>query len=577
MKTQVRVLSCSIILGFIVALLRFFDLQLLKKDFFTAQAHKNVHKLLYLAAPRGVIFDAEDKIIASNRLTYCAVVRTQYSKKRAVVEDGLAEARKLLMQVGNVNIDDINVDVKSLAVSACNLSLAQVEKIHDLKLQGINVELERSFVREIKDISLAHVIGYLGQGNASPLRKATGNEKVGITGVEKCLNEFLSGIDGITRSVVNVRAEAVSYETVRRPKPGLNVKLTIDSEWQRFAFEAMKDYSGAVVVMDVNSGGVKVLLSTPVFDPNIFNANRRSEIAAVLKNPAKPLLNRAVNGVYPPGSVIKMFAALGLSTFGKTLDQAHCPGFDYVAGRRIHCHNRSGHGNVDLVNAIAKSCDVYFYKLSKLASYDEIFSGYHQFGFGTRSGIDCFNESAGILLPRERIRHSIEFEKAVISIGQGAIATTPLQVAVALAALVNGGKILQPRIVDSIYASNWITDLQFSEPVVVRNVNLDQHVLNLVKKGMFDTVNSPFGTAFGSKSDQVTFAGKTGTAQVVELRKRGEFKSKRFDHHAWFVGYWPVNEPRYVIVVIVEHGGSGGKAAAPVAREIIEKIHRATS
>ncbi|MCX7953207.1 MAG: penicillin-binding transpeptidase domain-containing protein [Deltaproteobacteria bacterium] len=562
---MVFLVFCAI---FSIILFRLFHLQVLKYDFFKAQAQKNIFKFSYTDPPRGLIFDANNDIIASNQVSFCGVFSVPYSKKRHLMIQKYEEIKSFVEQELSVSRESIQETLNNFTLTVCNLTPIQLERIYRLKLFNPNIEIKKTYNRVVnKPEAFSSIIGYLAQSQSNQSSFAPIRQR-GVLGVEKCYDDFLSGVEGITKLSINVRAETVETITLRKETSGLNLKLFIRKDWQNRAFELLSGKAGAIVVLEVNTGYLRTVVSAPSYNANAFNNQDVPEIRKILNNVEKPLINRAFQGVYPPGSVAKIFVALGLANYGKKVKTAFCPGYDLVGKRSLRCHKRSGHGTMDLVEAISQSCDVYFYNLSKLANYDEIFNSLSLFGFGKETGLECIPQSKGTLRPKDKIKHSIEFEKALISIGQGGFSASPIQVAVAMASLLNGGKILKPKLVEEIYSDDSTTYFNFSSPEVMQTIELEKQTMEAVKEGMFKAINSSSGTAYSSRSKQVLYAGKTGTAQVIDLKRKT--KQKIHEDHAWFVGYWPVENPKFVIVVIVEHGGSGGQIAAPIAKEFIE-------
>ena len=362
----------------------------------------------------------------------------------------------------------------------------------------------------------------------------------------------------------------MAKQPIKQVIKGLNLKLTLDSNWQKLAYNLLSDKTGSIAVFDLDSGEVRVLVSRPSYDPNVFNSRQIDEISHALEAPNQPLLFRATQGMYPPGSVVKILSAILAS---KHLDVASftdfCSGGKTVGKKFLNCHKRSGHGEVNLIKAIRESCDTYFYSLSQRLDYSDFFGGYKSLGL-----MDKFEFPLplrhGFILPPEKVKNRF-LEAALISIGQGSFAISPFKLGMLVNVMATDGKVLKPIIVKEILDQKGRVNFE-AKPEILWNVNISKALKEQIWKGLIETVNHPAGTAYHAGFPQNVVAGKTGTAQVVSLDKHK--KNTKFDHHAWFVGFWPLNpKPKYSIVVQVEHGGSGGKVAAPIAAEFIRSVN----
>ncbi|MCS6893937.1 MAG: penicillin-binding transpeptidase domain-containing protein, partial [Deltaproteobacteria bacterium] len=353
MAKNVKILSFVFCFFILVIVGRLFYIQVLKANFFKAQAERNIFKFSYSPGSRGLIFDTKDRLLVINETVFCGTISIPFAKKRWVLEESVNKFKKILLDQLNVEEADVLYDPKSLSLRVCDLDFLQAEKLMLLRRELKNFALELQFDRRIIEPEyVSNIIGYQGSNHfGSDFDKFDKNVPRGVFGIEKCLDEFLSGIDGIVRSVVNVKAERVKFETVRAPKHGLHVKLSINLDWQKRAVDLLSSRRGAIVVIEPNTGLVRVLASTPTFNANFFNF-RDVKIKGYFEDPNKPLIDRTLNGQYPPGSVIKMLVAVGLTQRGIELSKVICPGFSMVGNRRINCHKRSGHGSVDLARAI---------------------------------------------------------------------------------------------------------------------------------------------------------------------------------------------------------------------------------
>lgn len=433
----------------------------------------------------------------------------------------------------------------------------------------------------------AHIIGYVGAaskgnieaGDTDPLLKQPGF-KIGKSGLEKTFETDLRGQAGRAEVEVNVDGREVR-ELKRQPStPGNRLALSIDAELQRSAQARLSTLvSGSAVLMDAQTGAVYALASYPSFDPNYFtdgiSTERWEELLADIAN---PLTNKAVAGQYPPGSTFKMVSALAGLEAGviSPHTSVFCPGHYSFGNGRYHCWKAGGHGSVNLHRALMQSCDTYFYKMSTDVGVDKISAMGKRLGLGERTGIELSEERPG-LMPTQAWKKSSYGENwhpgetVITSIGQGYNLTTPLQLAVMTARLVNGGRAVKPWIVGvdggkTLHDGNW------------PDIGLNKEHLKHVVDGMNAVVNERGGTAYGARIQEegMAMGGKTGTAQVKRITKqeramgiKNETLEWKFRHHALFVGYAPVENPRYVCSVVIEHGGGGSAVAAPVARDLL--------
>lgn len=436
----------------------------------------------------------------------------------------------------------------------------------------------------------AHLIGYVGAVNkneltSDPLLSVPGF-KIGKSAIEKTHDLAMRGKAGSSDVEVNVVGREVRELKRIDPVPGERVMLTIDGELQRFAQKRLSEQqSASAAVMNVHSGEVYALASYPAFDPNVFSRGISAALwEELLANPGFPLTNKAIAGQYPPGSTFKMITALAGLKAGKitTNRTVFCPGH-YILGKgRFHCWKKGGHGYVSLTDALAKSCDVYFYQMANEMGIDAISEMASQFGLGKNFGFDLSEERPGLVPTREwkkaRFNESWQPGETIVNaIGQGYFLTTPLQLAVMTARLVNGGYEVKPQI------TGYIGDKRAAPQKWPKMKIPDAH-LKLMMQGMNKVVNHERGTAYGSRvkdPPEFAYAGKTGTAQVrrITMQQRAagvknEDLAWRERHHALFVGYAPLDKPVYACAVVVEHGVGGALTAAPIARDLLVEVQK---
>jgi penicillin-binding protein 2 len=435
----------------------------------------------------------------------------------------------------------------------------------------------------------AHVVGYVGRISEAELQKLdpsvySGTYHIGKSGVEKAYEDVLHGKAGYEELETNVQGRSISVIGQTEPLAGADLHLSLDIRLQKTAMDAMRDYTGAVVAIEPASGQVLAMASKPGFDPNPFvQGISRAQFEALQNDPERPLYNRVLRGIYPPGSTVKPLMALagleyGVITAGK---RVFCPGFYRLpnSDHRYRDWSHYGHGAVDMRLAITQSCDVYFYDLALHLGIDRMNEYLRKFGLGEKTGIDMDGEKAGLYPSTEwklRTRKQQWFpgEALIAGIGQGYVQVTPMQMARAIAILANKGRVVEPRVVDQAKAPP-----EAENPFPVReaeDIRINPAHWRAVVDAMIDVVHSQRGTAKGiAPGLAYHIAGKTGTAQVFTVRQDQSYKSMRvkakLKDHAWFVAFAPAEAPRIAVAVIAENGGHGGTVAAPIARAVIQQ------
>lgn len=439
----------------------------------------------------------------------------------------------------------------------------------------------------------AHVVGYVGRVSERDLASLE-EEKykklsyIGKSGIERSYEDVMVGELGFRQSETNVYGKNLRNLDESQAPAGKDLHLSIDLELQKKAIEALGDEVGSVVAMNPKNGNVMVFASTPSYDPNLFvQGISQKNYEALRDDPNKPLINRSINGRYAPGSTIKPMMGLAVLSKGKSAsDSVYCQGFYSLPGssHRYRCWKRTGHGRVDLKEAIMHSCDVYFYQAALDLGIDYMHDYLDNFGLGKQTGIDLIGESAGILPNQEWKETSLgkpwyKGETIIAGIGQGYMLATPLQLAVATAVVVNKGKYVVPRLVqgygvpgstDYEPLKTKILETQLDDLNGARNDQMFQTVIEAMK----DVVHHPRGTARRIKSESYSIAGKTGTAQVVAIAQGAKYDAsalqKKFHDHALFIGFAPIDDPEIVVATIVENGGSGSGVAAPVVKQVMD-------
>lgn len=437
----------------------------------------------------------------------------------------------------------------------------------------------------------AHIVGYVRSVSQKDLDKdkdpvlRSAGFKIGKAGIERYHDSSLRGETGASEVEVNVVGREVRELKRRNAVQGKRVTLAIDGELQRYTQEILSEHkSASAVVMDAHTGAVYAMASHPSFDPDAFvRGLSHDEWQIIRDDPAKPQTNKTIEGQYPPGSTFKMITVLAALEAGIVDKHTsfHCPGHFQLGNGKFHCWKKTGHGRVNVFSALAESCDIYFYEIAAELGIERIAEMSRRFGLDALTGIDLRGERSGLIPDNDWKRGRFDDkwhagESVVASIGQGYILTTPLQLAVMTARLVNGAKAVEP------WLTGYVGD-EFKGKSDFAAIDINPDYLDIVKKGMNMVVNGERGTARRSaiKTQGFEMGGKTGTAQVQRITKeQRRLKVKNEDlpwaqrHHALFVGYAPVHDPKYVCSVVVEHGVSGSGAAAPIAQALMERVQR---
>lgn len=578
----------------LVLLVRLYDLQVRDHSHYASLAESNRTSLIPVAAPRGLIYDDKNRVLADNYSAYTLEIN---SSKAGNLRHTLAEIGRLIeitpahlrrfRELLAENRSFATVPLKShlsdkeVAILAANL----------YRLPGAEVKA-RLFRNYPYGDEFSHSIGYIGRINDRELAGLKrdgrlddyrGSEHIGKTGLELQYENLLHGKPGYEEIETDAYGRAVKVLGRVAPVPGDDLQLNLDQELQHVADQALGDRKGALVAINPNNGAVLALVSRPGFDPNLFVDGIDPQTwEQLLDSPTRPLVNRAVYSVYPPGSTIKPFIAIaalemGVRTPSYTIFD---PGWYSLPGssHRFRDWKVGGHGLVDMHKAIVQSCDTYFYRVAVDMGMKRLDAYMPRFGFGAKTGIDLPGESAGLVPSpewKERRFHRPWYpgETVISGIGQGYWQVTPLQLAVATAALANGGTIYKPELLKAVRKAGsqvW----QPVAPVVVRHIPISAADLAVVRNAMVDVLK-PGGTAARAGAGELyEIAGKTGTAQVTGVKQNERYDAKKlaiqYRDNALFIAFAPADRPRIAIAVLVENGGEGGVAAAPVAREVMD-------
>ena len=548
--------------------LRLFQLQLIEHQKWALLAENNRLRRIPIAASRGRIFDRTGRVLASNRPAWQLLVFPDEA-------DDLNRTVSFLASQGVVEADAVRQRFAARRTGTLaplligeNLSWEQVARVRSHQSDFPELSVINSFYRIYPvGAAAAHVVGYLRHITAQELRERPdqrADRLIGACGIEELAEDFVAGTDGERWVVASAVGRQLGVVREVPAVPGYDLAVTLDLRIQEAAMAALGEHAGAVVALDVHTGAVRALYSAPSFDPAIFTTPMSSKTWVTLsKDPGHPLQNRCLQGTYPPGSTIKPFLALaglekGLISASWT---TYCTGAITLYGHRFRCWLRGGHGAATLGRSLEVSCDVYYYKLGQMLGIEGMAEWFRIFGLGQTTGIGLSNENPGLIGGPEwsqRVRHTPWYpgESVSVSIGQGPVLVTVLQLARAFAALANGGRLVRPHLIPESVSSS------------ASVISVSDQALKEVVRGLYMAVHGSEGTA--RSLNTLPVVGKTGTAQVVSLPADDspDELAPHLQHHAWFVGWTPVTNPEVAIAVLVEHGGGGGSVAAPAAATV---------
>ena len=569
----------------LVIIARLYYLQVYQADKYKTLADENRISTRLLVPPRGIIYDRNGMVVASNQQNFQALIVAEQAPN---VQETL-DAFKKLMPLSEAEEEKIKKDLKRnrsfvpIKIKD-NLTWEEVSRIQlnapDLPGIVIDEGLTRYYPY---GASMAHFLGYVSSVSDKdvkddPLLEVPGF-KIGKSGIEKFFEKDLRGESGNLKQEVNAYGRIMKEIERVDGTPGKDVNLTIDARLQQKAFELFGEESGAAVLLDVHTGEILAFVSSPSFDPNMMTQGlSQKEWNALLENERNPLTNKAISGQYSPGSTFKMVVAMAALEAGiiKPETRSFCAGKMSLGNHVFHCWKKQGHGHLNVVEALQHSCDIFFYETAQKLGIEKIAEMARRFGLGAKMNIGLENEKAGLIPDKEwKLRRFGEpwqqGESLISGIGQGYILTTPLQLATMTARLVNGGYAVVPT----------FTKLSDAEKGKIKRMDVSQANLELMKEGMYAVVNKPGGTAFMSQFNYQgeKMGGKTGTTQVrrITMKERREGIKKeeelpwRLRNHALFVGYAPHDNPKYAVAVLVEHGGGGSSVAAPLAGKILKE------
>ncbi|MBN1828161.1 MAG: penicillin-binding protein 2 [Deltaproteobacteria bacterium] len=576
------IISCT----FLVLGGRLWYLQILKGSELRQRSECNRIRTQEIKPMRGLVMDARRTILVDNHPSFDIAIIPEEATAAVAMDLGalLGESpenvsSQLLRMKGRKPFMPVtmyrDVSMEKLAIAETN----------SIALPGVVTSIVP--IRQyILGPVMAHVVGYVGEISGSELRKredkgCRAGDITGKYGIENSFDDYLRGRHGGEQIEVNVRGRKLKVLGKAQALPGSNIVLTIDGELQKVCWDSFQERAGAVIAMDPRNGAVRALISKPSFDPNFFNRGiSKLQWDKLLTDPLSPLQNKAIAGQYPPGSAFKIVVAaaaleMGIITPHTKID---CSGSYTVGDRTFRCWKKEGHGSLDVYRAIGESCDVFFYIIGEQIGVDRLADYTRAFGFGFPTKIDLPGEKKGLVPTKKWKKKTLNQnwhrgETISLSIGQGFMLVTPLQLLSAYAAVANGGVIYRPRLLESIENADGSV-LENCSTESLGTLPLKKSTIDILRRSLWGAVNEDWGTGKVLRRPDQTVCGKTGTAQVIGLpEEEGDRELNipyRLRDHAIFVCFAPYQDPEIALMVIVEHGGHGGSSAAPIARKIID-------
>jgi penicillin-binding protein 2 len=589
LRRRARILYALLFIAFVGLAARLVHLQIFQGERYTFLSENNRIRLKRVPGTRGMIFDRHGQLLVDSRPSFDLIFVPEDAGDPGNTLRLLARYLKWdeseLLKTYEQNKERAAFDEMVLGRDVEWATIVAVET-HQLDLPGVTLRVRPR--RSYADGQMAaHVLGYLGEINQKQLKTFreqgyTVGDEIGQYGLERRWEEVLRGQSGGQQVEVDALGRRMRVLHEVSDVPGYTMHLTIDRQLQASAYEALQGKQGTIVAIDVTNGAILALASTPAFDPNIFARGIKSdEWSGLIKDRLRPLSNRATQGQYPPGSTFKIIMAIAGLEEGVMNPESFIsdPGFYPFGNRNFRDWKQGGHGAVNLHKAIVESCDTYFYQLGPKLGVDKIAKWSRAFGLGEKTGVALDDERGGTIpdteWKRKRFRQPwFPGETLSVAIGQGYVTVTPLQLANMMAAVANGGKLYRPRLVNKVESVDGATVREYG-PELIRTIELKPDTLTRVHNALADVVSGAGGTGGAARSQLISIAGKTGTAQVIEM-KGAYLKSEQLSQfqrdHAWFVAYAPAQNPRIAIAVLAEHGGHGGAAAAPMAKAVFEKF-----
>ncbi len=572
-----------LIITMVVLSLRLWDLQIMRGNEMKRLSEQNRIRIKKVVAPRGIMYDRNGKILADTRPSFNVYITPEDIKDFNQTVDGLARLMKLDRE-----------EVVDRLKAASNLPASFPVKIRDditkdevakveanrVYLPGVTIQIEPKRYYPHGSV-MAHALGYVSEISGDELKMKeyksySQGDYIGKYGLEKTYENYLRGVDGEKRVEVDAMGREMRTLEIKEPVPGNALYLNIDMDVQVIVEKSLEGKRGGVIAADPRTGAVLALVSRPAFDPNKFASGiTKEDWKALTTDKTHPLQNRVTQGRFPPGSTFKIAVALKALEDGVINERTTfgCRGGLPFGNRVFRCWKKGGHGSVAVHRGIVESCDVFFYSVGLKLGVDRIHAMADAIGLGKPTGIDLPGEKHGVVPSSEWKKKTFgepwyEGETLSVAIGQGAVWLTPIQLLQLSAYVANEGVTFRPQIVNRVVSPEGKVIKTF-EPVMLANTPLKKETFRLVREGMRGVVNEPSGTAYGSRLQNVAMSGKTGTAQAGSLEK-----AKHLGDHAWFIAFAPFEEPKVAIAALMEFGGHGSSAAAPIAKAITGELFK---
>ena len=587
-RQKLKIAIALLLIIFSALLVRLWYLQVIKGEALKQRSENNSVRFLKIQPLRGLIMDKNGLVLVDNRPSFDVFYMPNKGKDHEKVIERLKniyKSRSLELSYDQPFPQKVKPYLPVKLEKNVSMEKVAIVETNALTLPGVYVDVSPVRLYLVGEM-LAPVLGYTGEISPEELEKANdehaSGDILGKQGIEKYLDSYIRGSSGAELVEVNAYDKEIKNLGRIEPVPGYNVVLTIDADLQKAAWQAFAGKPGAAVALDTRDGSVLAMVSSPSFDPNLFNSGIPYDIwDKMQKNPLNPLSNKAISGQYPPGSTYKLIVAAAALEEGIITPEQKifCNGSFELGNRSYRCWKSKGHGYVDLHRAIVESCDVYFYTVGKMLGVDKIAKYAKLFGLGEVTGIDLHHEKGGLVPTKEwkmvRTKETwLVGETVSISIGQGFDLVTPLQLVNAYAALANGGTLWRPHLINRIELTDGSIYKEFL-PEKKGELALSKKTIDILSRALWGVVNEEGGTGSAARRLNSDVCGKTGTSQVVGLpgndKARRDKKISAFQRdHALFVCFAPLKNPEIAIVVIAENAGHGGSVAAPIARKILD-------
>lgn len=570
---------------------RLFYLQITSNEHYTTLSRDNRVRIVPTPPTRGLIYDRNLKLLANNKPSYQIEITPVQVDDIEQAVSNISQYIQLEEHHLKKFYDDVNRKQAFESIPLkINLSEDEVARfaVNRHRFPGVEITARANRYYPLAGVS-SHALGYVGRINVEEVQKLdkqnySGTSHIGKLGVEKYYEDVLHGGVGYQHIEINAQGRKLRVLETVPPTPGSDLILTLDARLQKIAQESLGERNGSVVAMDPLTGEVLVFVSTPTFDPNLFvNGISSKQFSLLRDDPDRPLFNRALTGQYPPGSTIKPMLALAGLHYGVTWAEKTMYAGPYFKlpghKRKYRDWKKGGHGKVDMFKAIIQSCDVYFYTLANNLGIDRMSEFLTQFNLGAKTALDTWGEAKGIIPSQEWKRRVYgqpwyPGETVITGIGQGYMLTTPLQLATATSALAMRGQGVRPRFLRAIRKQGDVEEMAHATAMQTIDIS-NEYYWDQIISAMVDAVHKPNGTAYRiGKDAKYQIAGKTGTAQVFGLAEDEEYEAEKIEEklrdHGLFIAFAPVDDPKIAIAVIVENGGSGSRAAAPVAKVVMD-------